>query len=369
MALPEPSFITRDPAAITLEMIAMYEAATGKTVQPAQIERLLIDLMAYRENLLRIAIQEASKQNLVEYAIFPMLDYLGELVGVVRLAAQPASCTMRLFLSAVQTFDVAVPAGTRIETKNGLYIFETEFNTTITAGQAYGDITAVCQVAGSAGNGYVAGDVSNMVDVVAYVNSAANTDTTTGGSDEETDYAMRARIKLAPERFSNAGSYGAYRYHALSAHQDIVDVAIASPSAGVVNVYPLTKYGNPDSIMLDVVEAALTDEKVRPLTDQVVVLSPTKKDFSITASITLYDWADTTTVQAAVNTALEAYAATQRTYMGHDIVRAQIIAAINGVYGVYNTTLTAPAADVVNAANEWGNCTAITVNVTGYNNG
>lgn len=65
MAIAEPDFIDRDPAQITSEMIAQYEEASGKKLYPAQAERLLIDLFAYRENLVRIAIQEAAKQNLV----------------------------------------------------------------------------------------------------------------------------------------------------------------------------------------------------------------------------------------------------------------------------------------------------------------
>lgn len=44
MALTEPDFIERDADKITAEMIAKYEADTGKTLYPAQAERLLIDL-------------------------------------------------------------------------------------------------------------------------------------------------------------------------------------------------------------------------------------------------------------------------------------------------------------------------------------
>ncbi|STN20434.1 putative phage baseplate protein [Escherichia fergusonii] len=95
MAIAEPNFIDRDPAQITSEMIAQYEDASGKKLYPAQAERLLIDLFAYRENLVRIAIQEAAKQNLVAYSRAPMLDYLGELVGVHRLPAQPAKTTLQ----------------------------------------------------------------------------------------------------------------------------------------------------------------------------------------------------------------------------------------------------------------------------------
>lgn len=39
MALTEPDFIERDADKITAEMIAKYEADTGKTLYPAQAER------------------------------------------------------------------------------------------------------------------------------------------------------------------------------------------------------------------------------------------------------------------------------------------------------------------------------------------
>uniref|UniRef100_A0A1A9WW60 Collar domain-containing protein n=1 Tax=Glossina brevipalpis TaxID=37001 RepID=A0A1A9WW60_9MUSC len=61
-------------------MIAWYEKVSGKTLYPAQDERLLINLIAYREALVRLAIQDTAEQNLVAFARAPMLDYLGELV-------------------------------------------------------------------------------------------------------------------------------------------------------------------------------------------------------------------------------------------------------------------------------------------------
>ena len=47
--LPEPNFIERDPDVVTKEWIAAYEEKSGKVLQPAQIERLMIDVGAYRE--------------------------------------------------------------------------------------------------------------------------------------------------------------------------------------------------------------------------------------------------------------------------------------------------------------------------------
>src|SRR5690606_30614196 len=100
MELTKPQFIDIDAAAIVNEMIADYETATGKKLAPAQAERLLINGFAYREYLLRTAINEAALQNLVAFARFPALDYLGELVGVRRLPPSKAGCLIRFTLVA-----------------------------------------------------------------------------------------------------------------------------------------------------------------------------------------------------------------------------------------------------------------------------
>src|SRR5574344_973696 len=89
--LPEPNFINRDAEAVTNEWIALYEQKTGKVLQPAQIERLMIDTGAYRENLLRIQIQETAKQNLLSYASLPILKQIGEHLGVAQLMADCAT--------------------------------------------------------------------------------------------------------------------------------------------------------------------------------------------------------------------------------------------------------------------------------------
>lgn len=365
MSLPEPSFIDRDPVKITQELIAQYEAMTGKKLYPAQVERILIDLIAYREMLLRIGIQEAAKQNLLAYARFPMLDYLGELVGVRRLPPQPARTILRFTLSEAQGFDVLIPAGTKVEAKDSRCVFKTESDAVIKAGQKATDVWAVCETPGVAGNGYMPGEINALLSPIAYVEKAENISTSMGGTDEESDERFRARIREAPEHFSNAGSKGAYRFWAMTAHQDIIDVAVMSPSPGCVHVYPLMATGNPTNEILNLVAKTLNAEKVRPLTDQVMVLSPTKVDFSIIADVTLFGFADSGTVQEIINNRLSDYITKMRSQLGKDIIRSQIIGLINSVYGVYKTELISPVADIVLAENQWANCTGVTVNIVG----
>jgi hypothetical protein len=85
ISLPSPAFVTDadglDPTAIVNDMISAYQTATGRTLYPAQVERLYVNLSAYRESLVRNAIQYAALQNLLAYAVYPNLDYLGALLG------------------------------------------------------------------------------------------------------------------------------------------------------------------------------------------------------------------------------------------------------------------------------------------------
>jgi len=122
-SLPAPAFVNdtdgTDPNLILADMIAAFEASSGRTLQPAQVERLLIDLYAYRESLVRNAVQYAAQQNLLAFAIFPMIDYLGGLVGVTRLPAQPASTTLQFTLSTSLTVEYTVTAGTRVGSSDG----------------------------------------------------------------------------------------------------------------------------------------------------------------------------------------------------------------------------------------------------------
>lgn len=362
MSLPDPSFVDRDPAALTSEMVADYEAFTGRKLQPAQIERLIIDLLAYRESLVRVAIQEAAKQNLLAFAAFPMLDYLGELLGVVRLTEAPAIVTLAFTLSAPRTSVTSIPAGTRVRSGDGRVAFATSKMVEIAAGSLSVEVAASAETAGTAGNGYISGQITSILDPLPGV-SAANTSVSYGGQAGETDDRLRARIQQAPESFSVAGPVGAYRWHAVSAHQSIIDAAVLSPRPGLVRVHILTDTGLPGSEMLDLVAEVVSDDKVRPLTDKVEVAAPVRVAYQLVATVTLYRTADPASTMAAVQAAAETYAAERRAGLGRDLVPSQFISALS-VAGVYRVELAQPAWQEL-GPEEWADCTAISLTVAG----
>ena len=363
-----PNFLSLDGAQIVAEMVADYQSRTGRPLYPAQAEMFLINAFAYRELLIRQQMQALIQQMLVDFSSAPGLDYLGALLGVARLPASAATCTLRFTLVSGHG-DVVIPAGTRVSSTDGRVTFATAQNVDVATGDTTADVEAFASSIGAAGNGYVAGDVANILDPQPFITTAENLGTTSGGADSESDESLRTRIKLAPSQFSNAGSSGAYRYWALTASPAIVDVAVTSPTPGEVDVFPLMADGSTTPTpILDLVASILNDEKIRPLTDTVVVLSPTVVDYDIEVELVAYTDADVVQLQADVAATLAEYAAKKQRLLGQDIVFNQLIAASTTPL-VYNPTVIQPAGDIEIAPTEVARVGTITVTVISTTDG
>ena len=385
-SLPAPVFVTDadglDPNLILADMITAFQSASGRTLYPAQVERLLINLYAYRESLVRAAIQYTGQQNLLAYASYPVIDYLGQLVGVTRLAGVAATCTLQFTLTGALTVSYTVAAGTEVGTSDGNFIFATSSALTIPAGSTTGSVQAACTTTGTAANGYLSGQVDVLIGGDALIASVANTTTTAGGSLVETDDHMRARIQAAPNQYSTAGPSGAYRFYALGADPTIIDAEVVSPSPGTVDVYVLTgpitvqPAASPNSVgiassgIIAEVVAALNAETVRPLCDTVNVYAVTEVDYTVTATVTLFDNADATSSEAACQAAAVQQAINLASSVDNDIVPSQWVSALS-VVGVYEASVAiaaniggspvSPQGDgrIVLTAGQWANCTAI----------
>lgn len=385
MALPIPQFIERNPEVIIAEMVADYQTRTGRTLEPAQVEMLLIQSFAYRELLIRNQIQDAALQNLVAFARFPMLDYLGEIVGVSRLPSQAAKTTLLLTLT-VGHGDVVIPSGLRVSSSDGRTVFQLIQDYTVLTADDTVSVIAVAQTAGKLGNDYAIGTVTTILDPQAYLATASNTTVSEGGSDEENDEQLRDRIKLAPSAFSNAGSYKAYEFWTKSASPVIIDVfvdnrryqvgdtiptgyVLGDPIPGTVEVFPLVESlsATPTEV-LDAVLAVLNADRIRPLTDTVYATSPTAVDTTIVVGLILYEGSVQSDILPIVESNLQAFRDGRRKLLGQDVVIDQI-KALCMVDGVYKANVTTPSGDLVVAGNEFANITAITVTVTGTNVG
>lgn len=327
-----------DAQTIIDNAVARFEDTLGVNLGAADERRILLMAFLSVVTELYAAIDDAGRQNLISYARGEYLDAIGDTRGASRIAASPSRVTLAFTLSAAQTRNVIIPAGTRA-TPDGDIFFATDSALVIQAGQTVGSVTATCMSVGMQTSGYAVGSISTLVDPIAYVASVRNTDESAGGADTESDDAYRTRIRQSRAVYSTAGSREAYEYYARSADALVRDVYVSSPAAGKVSLTILATEDGVDAgggvkqSVLDAVKAAVNADTVRPLTDVVEVKGAEAVAYNINVKYFVTSTDESTAVAAieGAGGALEEYAAWQGAELGRainpDKLRAFLISA------------------------------------------
>ena len=330
-------FVDYDSEKVIAELVAHFENVLGETLQPSDERRIFLNTVAQVVVALKANVNDTGNQTLLRYARGENLDAIGELLGVDRLQAGYAKCTLKFTLSEAQNnTDITIPKGTRA-TPDGSVYFATDEVLIIKAGTTTGEMTATSTEAGSKNNGYTAGQIKYIVDNVQFLKSVENTSVSAGGSDKESDDSFRERIRLVPESFSTAGCVEGYIYWAKSASADVGDVVPYSTvndtsltdeermaGAGKVYIYILKADGTiptQNDELLDIVYNAVSANDKRPLTDFVIVSAPNVVNYSINLSyyIEEADEMNAADIQKAVNEAINNYVKWQGEKIGRDI--------------------------------------------------
>lgn len=325
-ALNDVVFADKAADEIESEIITTYENLAERTLARGDPIRLFLESIVLIIVQQRSLIDYAAKQNLLAYANGDFLNHIGALLGVTRLEASSALTTLKFTLSAVQSTVVTIPAGIRA-TPDGNVLFAIIDDAEIPAGENTVTVTAECTNAGAQGNGYIAGQIKKLVDPFPYEMSVENITTSYGGSDVENDENFRERIQIAPESFSVAGSAGAYKYFARTAHQDIIDVGLPTMfeedfEAGHVDLYILMKNGEmPTAEILGKVLEICNADDVRPLTDYVTANAPEIVNYNLNVKyfIDRSNATQATQIQTAVASAIQAWILWQRSKLGRDL--------------------------------------------------
>ena len=334
---PDIEFIETDTETIISSLIALYEElqkAAGRDnyqVRPASPERVFISWLAAVIVQQRVLINETAKMNVPRYAAkSENEDYLDSLAEIFkdtpRLPASPASATFRFYISEPQQQSTIIPAGTRISF-DGVIMFATSEALEIKAGETSGEVEAVCTQPGTVGNGLVAGQVKEMVDLFDHYQKAENITTTSGGAEKEDNESYYERMRESMESFSTAGPVGGYIYWTKTVSPAVLDVAVTSPEACYVDVRVILRGGQEATpAVLKEIEEALNAADVRPLTDIVTVNAPETVDFSVDATfwIAQPNKESAAAIEKAVRAAVDEYIEWQTTKMGRDINPSQL---------------------------------------------
>lgn len=336
--LPEISFIddmTIDE--LQKKLVSEYEnsitAITGnKYVLPqADKFRIIINSIALilYQNLQ--CIDRAGKQNTLKYAYGEYLDNKAAEKGVVRKTAKAATVNVKFSLEAARSSSTLIPKGTRVSNDSDIY-FETQNSEEIAAGNTDIVISCVCTEAGTLGNNIQIGEITTLVDPVAYISEVVNTTVSTGGTDEEDDDSLRERVFLAPSSYTTTGSADAYIYHCKLFSNDIADViATSDVGSAVVNIIVLLKNGViPEEELITQLQEYLNGDSIKTLTDKVVVAAPSVKkyDINLTYYINKSERSKALLIQKNVEKAIDEYILWQNSKIGRDINPDKLIEKI-----------------------------------------
>ncbi|EPK3898120.1 baseplate assembly protein [Enterobacter ludwigii] len=189
----------------------------------------------------------------------------------------------------------------------------------------------------------------------------------------EDDDAFRERIQLSWAQLNTAGARNAYRFHAKSADNDVLDADAYGPEThnrpGEVDVYVLsrTSSGEASPGLTEKVMSELSADEVRPLTDYVSVKSATIVSYAVTAELDIPDGPDAQTVLENAISTLTSY-----TLLSHRINGLVPLSAIYAALqqpGVSRVRLISPVADLEAAAGQAPWCSAINVTRKGGSGG
>lgn len=189
----------------------------------------------------------------------------------------------------------------------------------------------------------------------------------------EDDDAFRERIQLSWAQLNTAGARNAYRFHAKSADNDVLDADAYGPEThnrpGEVDVYVLSRTGNGEASpgLTEKVMSELSVDEVRPLTDYVSVKSATIVSYAVTAELDIPDGPDAQTVLENAISTLTSY-----TLLSHRINGLVPLSAIYAALqqpGVSRVRLISPVADLEAAAGQAPWCSAINVTRKGGSGG
>lgn len=189
----------------------------------------------------------------------------------------------------------------------------------------------------------------------------------------EDDDAFRERIQLSWAQLNTAGARNAYRFHAKSADNDVLDADAYGPEThnrpGEVDVYVLSRTGNGEASpsLTEKVMSELSADEVRPLTDYVSVKSATIVSYAVTAELDIPDGPDAQTVLEHAISTLTSY--TRLSHRINGLVPLSAIYAALQQPGVTRVRLISPVADLEAAAGQAPWCSAINVTRKGGSGG
>ena len=342
------------------QMAACFEEETGTALRGDGDMAVRLYAVAAQIYGLYVQAEWVDRQCFPQTAAGEFLDKHAQLRGLERRAATAAQGTIRFSTDSAAATDLVVPAGTICLTAGGVR-FETTQEAVLAAGETSVDVPAQAVEPGAAGNA-AAGTIRAMAVAPVGVSGCTNPAGFSGGTDEEEDEALRARVLETYQRMPNGANAAFYQQGAMSFPQVAAASVIPRPrGVGSVDVVIATAAGVPDQSLLTEVEDYF--EARREIAVDVQVKAPEVEPITVNARVQPEEGRDCESVCQAAEQAVQSWF--DGRLLGQDVLRAKLGDIIFSVDGVKNYVLDAPAADVTVDSGTLPRLTSVTVTELG----
>lgn len=164
----------------------------------------------------------------------------------------------------------------------------------------------------------------------------------------ESDSSYRNRLYLSQDALSTAGPKEMYEAIARSADSDVADAKAVTPSDGRVEIY-ITSHsnnGNADTDLTNIVNAACSADRARPMTDYVSCSASSVSPVFLVAELTMSDDVDAAgEAEVLANSQAAIDALKSERIIGEVLAVSRLYAALH-VSGVRNVNLITPTENV-----------------------
>lgn len=337
-------------------MLETFCTETGSAPSGTSDLAVRLYAVAGQVHALYVQSQWVARQCFPQSADGEYLDLHAALRGVERRSAARAQGVIAFETSQPARTELVIPAGTVCLTA-GLVRFETLEEGAIQAGETQTLIPAQAVEPGAAGN-VAAGAIRSMAVAPVGVSTCRNPQAFTGGSDEENDGDLRARVLETYRRLPNGANAAYYQQEAMS-FEEVAAAAVLPRARGVgtVDVVVSTVQGLPGEELLGKLRAHF--EARREIAVDVQVRAPEVKEVDLEVAVAPAEGYTAQEAKTAARAALESWF--DGTRLGQSVLRAELSSRVFAAGEVANCVLTAPVADMPIAAGELPRLGQVTV--------
>jgi len=266
--------------------------------------------------------------------------------------------------------DVTIPLGTKVKTVSGLRFFTTAVGTIVNGFTVSGNVPVEAEEVGKAYN-VSSATIIIIEDDITGVEFVTNANPATGGVDVESDYAYHSRFQRYLEGLGKANLAGVIA-GALSVDQ-ITSASIVEHFPPLANVNAHLYVDDGSSLGVSAAKLAEVQSVIdgdgtaenpgyRAAGVNIVVAKPSVVTQNVTVVVTaVSEGVDINQLIADVQVAIVDYV--NSLGIGADIIYAELVAAVMGVFGVFDCTFSTPTANVIISATQVGRVGTLSVTV------